>query len=711
MSRRTFTVVAAVLLLLGAAIRVHNALTFPVLGSYDAFGHFTYVWYVGETWRVPLPTSGWEFFHPPLYYAVMAAIWTGLAGTDPVLRLRMGLLIVAVASLVHAAVVWDIIRRRFPADRLLRLLAGGLTLFLPVHLYSAAFLGNEGLTAVLCSIALLLLLARLRRQTWTRSMLLGLVLGLAMLTKITAVAVVAGAIGMIALKALHERRLRAEGVHLAVILGVLLATCGWYYARNVERYGTPFVMSRNELMLRIVESSQPQAQRSLAEYLLFDPMIFRRPAWPRSVGDETEPHGWSRALRESVWTGLYANTWFDGFGGWAVPRVTDSELARRAGQALLVLGTVPTLLVLVGVWSAIVQFRRKGWDDLLVATLLTLGTMLVIFVVGTRVVPIAAAVKATYLMPVTVTFGVCFALGLARLRAWRPAAVRVVTAELALLGAISVAVFWHGLLFDAASIRGYFPMIEASEENLYGVVYYAAGERGAARRHFQAAAAGGLYLGYENLALLALDERRPGEALHLLKRAMRLQPAQSFGLPAERAAYDRTTRAEYLNLTAVISHMQGRPERARRAAAAALRLDLTIPEAHYDLAVVTLERALDDPQSSPPAADIARARQHLDRALALDPGFAEARELLAVARSLEGECAAEGTRDGGSVVSRERTVRIYPVETGTGAPYAASIARRRHISDLPERLRIEPAPQPAAAESAAPRSRDLHSQM
>ena len=66
MTRRTFTFLAVVVVIVGAAVRLHNGLTYPVLASYDAFSHFTYIWYLALTRHVPLPTMGWEFFQPPL---------------------------------------------------------------------------------------------------------------------------------------------------------------------------------------------------------------------------------------------------------------------------------------------------------------------------------------------------------------------------------------------------------------------------------------------------------------------------------------------------------------------------------------------------------------------------------------------------------------------------------------------------------------------
>ena len=683
MTRRTTVAVGVAMVVVAAAVRVNNALTFPPLQGYDGFAHFTYVWYLAATGHLPLATGGWAFFHPPLYYAGMALLWKALAPIDALLPLRAGALIVSLLGLVHAAVTWVLVRRILPGRPLVHLLAAGFMLFLPVHLYSAPFLGNEGLTAVLCSLAILVLLALLACPSPARSALLGLLLGLAMLTKFSALPVVAGALATLGLQALRARRLRAGLAQLGIVVAVMLGVCGWYYARNVALHGTPFQMGQGAFMVRHVESMQPRAQRGLAEYLLFDPWIFRRPTWPRgfSLTDDLEG-GRHRALREAVWTGLYANTWFDGFGGWVLPRVSASEPARRAGQALLCLGVVPTLLVLYGVWTAVARTWREGWDDTRIALLALLAAMLGLFVAGTRAVPTPAAVKATYLMPITVVFGVLFALGTARLADRWPRALPLVAAECALVAALAVAVFWRGLLFAHSAIAHPVPEFAAVARNAYGVVYYAAGDRDAARARFRAAAAAGWHLGWENLGLLALEEGRPLEALHLLKTARRLQPAQSFGLPEDRRRFDRTTRAEHLNTLAVVYHRLGWHEEALRAARAAHARDGDVPEVHYDLAVLCLLAAPDAGAGRELA--LRQAKRELERALALDPGFAEARTMLGVTQALAGDCeAAEATwRAAGDACRRRR----YPVETGPGTEHAASIGRRRTITDLPQRL-------------------------
>jgi tetratricopeptide (TPR) repeat protein len=673
-----------------AAVRVHNALTFPSLRGYDGFGHFTYIWYMSETWRVPLATSGWSFFHPPLYYALMAALWKALAGIDPLVRLRVGAVLMGLLSLAHAAVSYLIVRRYFPGDRLIHLLAPGLMLFIPVHLYSAPFLGNEGLAAVLCSVSLLALLAVLARPSLARSLGLGLALGLSMLAKFSGFALVLGALGAIGLQALVRGSPRTGARTLAVTMAVMLAVCGWYYARNVSLYGTPFKLSRDEFMVRHVESEQPQAARTLLEYVTFDPLIFRRPTWPRgfSPSGDLYPGGAYRWLRESVWTGVYANAWFDGFGGWVVPPVTESEVARRAGQVLLCLGVVPTALTLLGLCAAVGQLWRRGWDDTIVALLLVFAAMTAGFVATTRAIPIPANVKATYFMPVSVAFSFWFALGLSRLRARRPSWVRHVAAACGVLALVATVVFTHGLLFDPAAIRRSRPLDAPSLENLYGVVYFAAGDRDRAAEFFRSSAVAGWHLGYENLAALAFDAGRPLEAVHLLKRAARLQPEQAIGRLEERRRFTASTQAEYLSTLAVFYHRLAWKDEALAAAEEAIRLDASIPEAHYNLGILKMIGALTDGHGSSArsAVLLRHAMSELSRALDLDPAFLHAAAMLGVAEALTGDCATAERTIADALAPHPERQRAYPVETGPGVEHAAGIERRRSIADVPSDL-------------------------
>jgi tetratricopeptide (TPR) repeat protein len=691
MARNRLAIVLLLAFAVSWAVRLNNAFAYPALRAFDGFGHFTYIWFMAEHWRVPLPDSGWSFFHPPLYYWLMASIWTLLDHVDAVRRLSLATSVTATLGLTQGVVVYLITRRYFPGKPLIQLVATLLVLFLPVHLFTAGYLGNESLNAVICSLTLLATLWVLRDPGFKRGLVLGVCFGAAMLTKFTAVAFVAGAIGSIGLQTLVRRNWKAGFLTLVAATGVLVSMSGWFYARNIVQYGDPFKVSRDEFLVRRHENLQTTGKRDLLEYVLFDPLIILRPQWPRGVPLSGElPKGATHSsLRESVWTGVFANAFFDAVGAQVLPQVTHSEESRRAGQLLLTLGLLPTILVLVGIASAVLALWRRGWDDTLVPMLLTFVCMIAIFVQATRTVPMNAAVKATYMTPASVIFAFWFALGADRLAAWKPAALRFVAGWMVVLAVASSVVFSIGVFLA----RGW--LAEASTnspvwKNLYGIVYYAAGDRARARELFEAGTLTNWHLSHENLAAMALEEGRPLEALYQIRSAAKAQPSQSYGTPADRATYDRITKAEYLNTMAVIYHRLGWLDEALDSARKAYALEPAIPEVSYDLALLTLQAAVrndgtrDETALSGVAAE---CRRLLSSCIAGDENFFDAHALAGSLSILEGKCD-EGMKTIADALSPPPDrYRFYPVTTGQGDIQAGAIRRRVHITDVPASLR------------------------
>jgi tetratricopeptide (TPR) repeat protein len=687
LTKPVFVIAATIMVAVATAVRVHNALSYPSWKGYDGFGHFTYIWFMAETGRVPLPTSGWSFFHPPLYYAFMASLWNQLEGVDAFQRLALGSLVMAFVSLTHAAVAYVVVRRFFPNDRLVQLMAVGLMLFVPVHLYTAPFIGNEGLSAALCSITILCLLNAMQRPNMRRLTALGISLGLAMLTKFTAAGIVFASLASIGTKAWVERDLRGGARRIVIVTSIMLAICGWYYWRNVSLYGTPFKMSRDEFMVRHVENSQPQAEGGILRYVLFDPVIFRRPMWPRGftwTGD-AYPGGKLRALRESVWTGVYANAWFDGYGGWFLPPVTSSNASRRAGQILLTFGIVPTGLILIGIGVSVRRLWRRGWDDATGSLLYCFATVVILLLQHTRAVPIPASVKASYLLPTTVAIGVWFAVGFRRFCDRYPRLRPWIVLECTALAVVSALVFAYQLVIPPQDVS---PIFEGSNVNMRGVVYYAAHDRDRAREQFAEAAKHNFHLAHENLAALAFEDGNAMEALYRLRLAARMERHQSFGRLYDRAIYDRLTQGEYRNSQAVAYHELGWGEQALAAATEAAQLDTAFPEAHYNIGQLKLEAWLRmDPEATEAREVLVRqAIAHLSRAVALDPAFSAASTMLGVARILDGDCARGSSAIKDGLWPPAKRYREFPIETGRGIPHAASIGRHRRISRVPAEL-------------------------
>src|SRR5205085_11868794 len=123
------------------------------------------------------------FFHPPRYYWLMASIWRLAESLDPLVRLKIGTALTSTLGLAHGLVIYAVVRRRFPDKPLIALMAATLMLFLPVQVFTAGYLGNESLNAFFGAACFFAILWVVRDPRWQRGLVLGALLGAAMLTK------------------------------------------------------------------------------------------------------------------------------------------------------------------------------------------------------------------------------------------------------------------------------------------------------------------------------------------------------------------------------------------------------------------------------------------------------------------------------------------------------------------------------------------------
>lgn len=142
-----------------------------------------------------------------------------------------------------------IFRLLWPTHPDRRLLAIGIAAFTPGFLYTSSTLNNDNLLILLCTLTLYLLL-RLHHYgpSWRLAFWLGLVVGAALLTKVTALFLVFP-VGLAVLLMPQSWR------YMALTLGMIVVVAGWWYTRNLILYGDP-------LSVRLlVENSLPEGIR------------------------------------------------------------------------------------------------------------------------------------------------------------------------------------------------------------------------------------------------------------------------------------------------------------------------------------------------------------------------------------------------------------------------------------------------------------------
>jgi 4-amino-4-deoxy-L-arabinose transferase-like glycosyltransferase len=266
----------------------------PVYEGPDEPMHYAYVRHLVETGQLP-PLTGYEGGHPahqetsqpPLYYvtAALLTFWTpdqGDYGTllernphfahpapatvpdnkntwlhtsaedfpwrDTVLSIRLTRLVSALFGALGIVATWGLARELWPSSDWLPLLAAGLTLCIPQFLFMSSVVSNDT-AAMALSACVLWAAARMARidcircpaVSVRRALWLGLLLGLAMLTKLSALGLIP-LVGLFLVAVARWERLSWQTIlsRLGLALAVAALVAGWWYVRNWVLHGNPF---------------------------------------------------------------------------------------------------------------------------------------------------------------------------------------------------------------------------------------------------------------------------------------------------------------------------------------------------------------------------------------------------------------------------------------------------------------------------------------
>lgn len=202
---------------------------------------------------LPVGPLTYEDHQPPLYYLLGAAVFSATHGDLTALRL-LSVTLGALSVLCAAAIM----RLILPLRPELALGAAAFTAFLPMHLAMAASVNNDALAELLLA-ALLFFSIRYVRFAWlgprpprqADALLIGVLLGLALITKVTAyVAAPAALAAPVAAWAAQPRARRSAqrfpwAACAAIVLPAALLALPWY-ARNAAVYGNLDILARHE---------------------------------------------------------------------------------------------------------------------------------------------------------------------------------------------------------------------------------------------------------------------------------------------------------------------------------------------------------------------------------------------------------------------------------------------------------------------------------
>jgi len=345
------SVVRWLLLAAWAALAANNIGKLPVHIGFDVKQHMSYVKYVAEHWRIPLANEGWQMFQSPLYYVISAPIYAlasrcfSEAGVAALLRI-----VPLLCGMAQIEICYRAVRYVYPNRNDLQILGTIFGALLPMNVYIAQYVGNEPLAGCLTGgvvvLALRLIHAPPQAHPARLLLALGVLLGLALLAKVTAVLLappLAAVIGYayFSQRPPRERVFRRALTALALVFGVAAVICGWYYLRNWFELGRPFIGGWDQA--RRIAWWQDPGYRTWGQYLGFGEAM-RYPVFCGVAG---------------VWDGLYSTFWLDGFLSGVVrfPARPPWNYGFMLSGAWL--GLLPTVALAMGLGAAV---RARTWS-------------------------------------------------------------------------------------------------------------------------------------------------------------------------------------------------------------------------------------------------------------------------------------------------------------------------------------------------------------
>jgi 4-amino-4-deoxy-L-arabinose transferase-like glycosyltransferase len=354
--------------LLGALLRTSMSWTYPRSWAFDYSDHWDVVKWILRHGQIPQVEALREAFHPPFFY-VTSALWLKLGGTAEQLVIEP-----IACGIIRLGLIWWGLEIYLAHSRAARLSALALAAVMAASVHVDGMVHPEALNGLWTTSAMLLAAAGFRssgKARWRFACAAGVILGVGMLTKISASIVVA-AVGVAAAGEFfwQRRELRAKVFALlpwGATLALCVAICGWYFARNVRDYHKVFLTSfdlKFEHSLVVESQKIPYLdRRSLGYFVGWDPAIFRFPYFSTSVRPS------SQFFPVAV-ASTFVDYWNYTFSGLARDRATQmgalyfplSPRILRASQFAMVGGTVIFASVAV-CWATTIGrvFQRRDF--------------------------------------------------------------------------------------------------------------------------------------------------------------------------------------------------------------------------------------------------------------------------------------------------------------------------------------------------------------
>jgi hypothetical protein len=393
--------ILAICIVLWIIVFLNNAPKIPIDSiGFDHEGHLDYVQYLLDHKSLPLANEGWETHQPPLFYLASAAIMSlARLFLDQCRALYSLKLIPFLCGIGQICLACFAARIVFPNSKTRQNLSIVIAALIPMNIYIASYFSNESLSALLMSLAILVTVIILKdnRSSPKLYCILGLVIGLAFLTKITILTILPVIFLVLLHKLLYEEKcpITKLGGNLGWMFLVIVVVAGWHYVRNWMHFGKAYVTPW------VSPWWQDPGFHTYRYFCQFG-KVFTVPYFAGTY---------------SFFDSLYSTFWGDSFFGGIIVYMFRPPWNYEYTSAVYLLAIPATLAIIIGIVCAIgniIRTANKSW--LLILGSLFAATYSIVYL--NLQIPYYCHAKAFFGLGVILPISLIFAFGFDYMDNW-----------------------------------------------------------------------------------------------------------------------------------------------------------------------------------------------------------------------------------------------------------------------------------------------------
>jgi len=333
-------------ILFGIALTLFSIFCFKSLRMYPTVGfdaqyHIQYILYILTHKRLPTALEGSSMFHPPFFYIISALLCSALEYIHQAFMQQFIVKVIPFACSMGNVFMTYLIGKKVFRNRPKHILFVALFAgIIPMNIYLSAYIGNEPLHSFLvsCSIFFAVDILTDNSTRYSKVIYLGIFMGLASITKVTAITIFPVIFLFIFVKMLFidMARLHESINKIVALLIVIVVISGWYYVRNFVLFGKLIMINWN---LPTGMWWQDPGFHTLKYYLGFGE-VFKHPLYSGF---------------HSFWDSIYSTFWGDGYiGGIAFINQKGATLWNYEYMSIVYLLAIPaTIIFLIGLYKMI----------------------------------------------------------------------------------------------------------------------------------------------------------------------------------------------------------------------------------------------------------------------------------------------------------------------------------------------------------------------